>query len=72
MAPYAPPAVVAATELPSPARAARARRQARAIHRLREVLFELQCVPDPDAVAIDALMRRLARIRARVGRIDAS
>lgn len=43
----------------------RAHRQAGAIRRLREALFELQCEPEPDAVAIDGLMARLARVRAR-------
>jgi hypothetical protein len=43
----------------------RGRRLAHAIHRLREALFELQCEPEPDADAINVLMRRLARVRAR-------
>lgn len=45
--------------------ATRSQRQARLIRRLRENLFELQCAADPDAVAIDQLMRRLARVRGR-------
>ncbi|HVR52730.1 MAG TPA: hypothetical protein VMS38_23610 [Pseudorhodoferax sp.] len=45
--------------------ATRSQRQARLIRRLRENLFELQCVADPDAAAIDQLMRRLARVRGR-------
>lgn len=43
----------------------RAHRQARAIGRLREALFELQCAPEPDPVAINGVMVRLARVRAR-------
>lgn len=45
--------------------ATRSQRQARLIRRLRDKLFELQCVADPDAAAIDQLMRRLARVRGR-------
>lgn len=48
--------------------ATRSQRQARLIRRLRENLFELQCVAEPDAAAIDRLMRRLARVRGRSGR----
>lgn len=48
-----------------PTPASRARRQAHAIGRLREALFELQCVPEPDPVAINGLMARLARVRSR-------
>ena len=51
----------------APAPASRARRQAHAIGRLREALFELQCAPEPDPVAINGLMARLARVRARRG-----
>jgi hypothetical protein len=47
------------------ARPAPGLRQARLIRRLRETLFELQCDAEPDAVAIDRLMRRLARVRGR-------
>jgi len=43
-------------------------RQARLIGRLRATLFELQCDADPDPVAIDRLMRRLARVRGHGGR----
>ncbi len=39
------------------------RRQAGEIRRLRETLFELQCEPEPDASAIDGVMRRLALVR---------
>lgn len=51
----------------TPTPSTRSHRQAHAILRLREVLFELQCAPEPDPVAIDALMARLARVRARRG-----
>lgn len=62
MHPHAPQTVAATPAfLPT----GRVHRLASAIHRLREVLFELQCAPEPDPVAIDALMRRLARVRAR-------
>ncbi|MFT3718421.1 hypothetical protein [Pseudorhodoferax sp.] len=40
-------------------------RHARRIRQLRERLFELQCEPEPDADAIDRLMRQLARLRAQ-------
>lgn len=52
---------------PTPTPPTRAHRQARAICRLREALFELQCAPEPDPVAINGLMARLASVRARRG-----
>ena len=58
---------------PVTAHPSRLQRQLRAIHRLREALFELQCAPDPDPVAIDGLMHRLARVRSRsVGALAAA
>lgn len=50
------------------ARPAPSLRQARLIRRLRETLFELQCDLEPDPVAIDRLMRRLARVRGHDSR----
>jgi hypothetical protein len=41
------------------------RRRARLIGRLRETLFELQCEVEPDPVAIDRVLRRLARVHAQ-------
>ena len=48
-----------------PSRPTPSLRQARLIRRLREALFELQCDMEPDPVAIDRLMRRLARVRGQ-------
>ncbi|KQP11862.1 hypothetical protein [Pseudorhodoferax sp. Leaf267] len=61
------PAQATAT-LPTPTSTATSHRQAHVIRRLREALFELQCAPEPDPDAIDSLMRRLARVRARCAR----
>lgn len=55
----APPPTRVAERLPA------GRRRARLIGRLRETLFELQCEVEPDPVAIDRVLRRLARVHAQ-------